>query len=290
VDGDGCAASCTLEPDCSTGTCASKCGDGIKLSPEECDDGNARDGDGCSQTCHIEAGFTCKNTTATLPAQLNLRVTYRDFISFPLAGATRHPDFETFGQPSTDYAPNLVKNALDSTGKPVMDGRCTQPGITTQCPFDQELTTQANFDQWYRDTPGINITVTDAILLPRQANGSYVFDSAYDGFYPLDNKGFTAAPAKESLEQADATVNDGGMHNFGFTSEVRYYFQYRGGETLTFSGDDDVWIFIHRSLALDLGGLHPRVERTLTLDQGAAGLATASCKKTRARSATTAMP
>jgi fibro-slime domain-containing protein len=102
-----------------------------------------------------------------------------------------------------------------------------------------------------------------------------VFDSANKGFFPLDKKGFTAPPAKESLEQADATVNDGGMHNFGFTTEVRYYFQYRGGESLTFSGDDDVWIFIDRKLALDLGGLHPRIERTLTVDQaaGALGLA-----------------
>jgi len=71
---------------------------------------------------------------------------------------------------------------------------------------------------------------------------------------------------------ADAVVNDGKPHNFGFTTEVRYFFQYRGGESLSFSGDDDVWIFINHALALDLGGLHTRTERTLMLDQGAAGL------------------
>ena len=54
VDGDGCAASCTFEPDCSTGACVSKCGDGIKLAPEACDDGNTSDGDGCSQSCAPE--------------------------------------------------------------------------------------------------------------------------------------------------------------------------------------------------------------------------------------------
>ena len=97
IDGDGCAATCTLEPDCSTGACASKCGDGIKLAPEECDDGNARDGDGCSKACTLEMGFACDDSSSEPPEQLNLRVTYRDFISFPTGRSTKHPDFECFG-------------------------------------------------------------------------------------------------------------------------------------------------------------------------------------------------
>src|SRR5262249_40722740 len=99
------------------------------------------------------------------------------------------------------------------------------------------------------------------------------FDSGNRGFFPVDSKGWTAAtPPKEDVTLADFTVNDGRNHDFGFTTEVRYFFQYRGGESLTFSGDDDVWIFFNRRLALDLGGLHTRTERTLVVDQGAAGL------------------
>jgi len=275
VDGDGCAADCTLEPDCTTGVCVSKCGDGIKLAVEECDDGNTTDGDGGTHDCKQERGFTCGNTALNPPSQLNLLVTYRDFISIPTNGGTRHPDFEGFAP--SQGTQNLVKPDLDTGGKPAIDGRCSslQPASFTNpalCPYGQQLTTEANFKQWYRDSAGANIAVKSALLLPRLANGSYVFDSANIGFFPLDNKGWTAAPIKESFGQSAASVNDGKLHNFGFTTEIRYFFQYRGGESLTFSGDDDVWIFVNRKLALDLGGLHPRLEATLNVDQRAAAL------------------
>ncbi|MBI5041354.1 MAG: DUF4215 domain-containing protein [Gammaproteobacteria bacterium] len=46
IDGDGCSATCTLEP---------MCGDGIVNGSEACDDGNNLNGDGCSASCTIEA-------------------------------------------------------------------------------------------------------------------------------------------------------------------------------------------------------------------------------------------
>ncbi|WP_373048619.1 DUF4215 domain-containing protein [Vulgatibacter sp.] len=35
------------------------CGDGVGTGSEACDDGNSSDGDGCSASCAVEAGFTC---------------------------------------------------------------------------------------------------------------------------------------------------------------------------------------------------------------------------------------
>ena len=37
--------------------CQPICGDGLKISPEECDDSNLVIGDGCDNTCHIEEGY-----------------------------------------------------------------------------------------------------------------------------------------------------------------------------------------------------------------------------------------
>ena len=46
------------------------CGDSIRAGAgsfrEECDDGNARDGDGCSAACRVEFGFGCRDTTSNL--------------------------------------------------------------------------------------------------------------------------------------------------------------------------------------------------------------------------------
>jgi fibro-slime domain-containing protein len=270
IDGDGCSAGCTLEPDCATGSCVSKCGDAVKLAPEACDDGNVRGGDGCAADCKLESGFLCTDAAMMPPAQLNLAATYRDFIAFPTGTGVRHPDYEAFW--GDGVSPLLVKTMLDAKGKPVADGRCMAAGTTAVCPYGQQLTNAANFATWYTDVSGVNQTIQGALLLPRTATGAYVFDSAKKGFYPIDGKGWLVAPAKEVVHGAEAGVNDGLNHNFGFSTEIRYFFQYRGGESLVFSGDDDLWIFVNRRLALDVGGLHSPQERTLDVDQSAAAL------------------
>ena len=59
-----------------------------------------------------------------------------------------------------------------------------------------------------------------------------------------------------------------------FTSEVRYWFPFDSTKTyvLDFLGDDDVWMFVNRRLAVDLGGIHSPAQGTITLT-GANGAA-----------------
>jgi hypothetical protein len=105
--------------------------------------------------------------------------------------------------------------------------------------------------------PGINLRFDQSVRLFRQADGSYRPDSATDapwaalgGFFPLEGLGY----GNEFLG-----------HNFFFTSELRYWFEYEGAERLDFSGDDDVWAFVNGQLAVDLGGVHDRSAATVLL-------------------------
>ena len=67
MGGDGCSATCTLEPGytCTTANpnvCTLNCGNGTLQTGETCDDGDATSGDGCSSVCAIESGYVCTGT------------------------------------------------------------------------------------------------------------------------------------------------------------------------------------------------------------------------------------
>jgi fibro-slime domain-containing protein len=267
--GDGCGADCRTEPVCvGTSGCTSPCGDGLKLPGEACDDGNAVSGDGCSATCTLEPSWDCRDISDADDGNLVVPVVYRDFLSRDAPNG--HPNFGA--DVSGTIVTGMVQATLAADRKPVMAAAPPQNG---------SLTTAADFAEWYHDSPR-NKAVRDTMTLTRQANGTFVFDHSErwsdvapvgwitPPFFPLDDRGWAEPPDGPEISRLADCDSDRVKHNYSFTSEVRYWFEYGGGETLEFIGDDDVWVFVNGRLAVDLGGIHGASSGSVTLDAAGA--------------------
>ena len=240
-------------------------------------------------------------STTTYPESFEVHGTLRDFRESTHSAG--HPDFDNPAYPN-GLRWGLVKPTLSADGKPELlsgtaksmktlykdsAGNAIAPALynpslgdvagTLNSSSQRSITSAATFANWFRDSPGVNLSEPFTLLLRRTIDSSgrttYVFDSLQaepfvtdddgpmlDGFFPLEGRLYgNSGPRTRSGVTHD--------RNFAFTLELETQFTYRTGasQAFTFRGDDDVWVFINGGLVIDIGGIHGPQPQVVHLDR-----------------------
>lgn len=156
---------------------------------------------------------------------------------------------------------------------------------------DTNMTTVTGTDRQMHSVPiyGMAVDAYKSIVLTDNGAGTYSFEAGYSGtkkdvqydresgtiyngtnggdesgFYPLEDLGYE----QPGLLTATSKVNNGAK-NGSFTLRGESQFVYKEASNLyfTFTGDDDVYMYINGTLALDLGGAHGRNSKTVELNK-----------------------
>ncbi len=306
LDGDGCSANCQPEPGyiCEPGTnCEDVNGTCSVRLPIVFRDFNANHSD-FQKNCATEAfGIVQPQLSAQgkplLVGSSNAAACIASATSFGQWFGAESGDYATinseirlfenaeggfvnrYGEDGEQY-PGVVRGRGRWCGNADQYTSCAEASAAGQC-------NQPAFDPDVDTCWQVGATLTPDVPADCCTNcfcAGSISQNFYDGnplFFPIDDHpdalADTRHPAKIPSQVYEAVGwpwEAGGtgeapagspLHNFHFTSEIAYWFEYREGMTanLTFIGDDDVFVFVNRKLALDLGGIHVPIAGTFNL-------------------------
>ncbi len=182
-------------------------------------------------------------------ASVTLSGTLRDFCA-PSIGTscTQLSDFE-------GAIPGVVTNMTGST----LVGGLPTAGASIAA----GASSADNFAKWYVDSPGYNLSKAFSLSLAETSPGSGVYSYANGAFFPIDGELYG---------------DQGRSHNYHFTLQLEGLLSFMDPTSgadyeFTFTGDDDLWVFVNGKRFIDLGGVHGAASGSFTEeDLKAAGL------------------
>ena len=185
------------------------------------------------------SGVALAVMAASIPAHaVTLTGTIRDFCAPSIAGScTALTDFE-------GPTPGVVTGMVAST----LVGGLPAPGPSLAAGGS----TVANFAKWYVDSPGFNLSTPTSLTLAEGPPGTFTFSDST--FFPIDGLLFG---------------DQGRIHNYHFTMHLEGLLSFSDptagpDKIFSFTGDDDLWVFVDGKLALDLGGVHGPTSASFT--------------------------
>jgi fibro-slime domain-containing protein len=134
-----------------------------------------------------------------------------------------------------------IRSPLDATGVPVYSPS-REPG------FYNTMPRQTVFDALWDDT---DQSIRLDVPLTFSPIGGQTHRYASANFFPINGRGFGSQHAG---------------HNYHFSMHLRFSFFYAPGQSIYVESDDDLWLYVDRRLALDMGGIHGTYAGHLDLD------------------------
>ncbi|MBU2223871.1 MAG: fibro-slime domain-containing protein [Gammaproteobacteria bacterium] len=195
--------------------------------------------------------------TGVVVISLTVSGAHAALINFPVNVTLRdftfaHPDFDNSG--ISGHSTGMVGDTLVG-GVPVFIGANGYGDVDNA----------STFATWFGDCNVVTPTMTCVQKYNRQIiatldDSTNVVSYSNSSFFPLD----------DVLNDGDPYNN----HNYSFTAQFGFDLIYNAGNqnTFSFTGDDDVWVFINDKLVMDLGGIHAAINGNFDMNTVAAQL------------------
>ncbi|KAM9962896.1 hypothetical protein ACTFIW_006117 [Dictyostelium discoideum] len=167
---------------------------------------------------------------------------------------SRNPDFEAANSGRVEKG--LVKTDLGADGTPVY---CCGSSKKSS------ITSETTFYSWFHNKPGTNLPINKEITLTQSTTNPNIYSYTNGSFFIIDGEGFDDKSKYPNEKLYYDTAKK--ARNFHYCAQTHTQFQYKTGDVFSFTGDDDVWVFINNKLAVDLGNMHPPSSSSVNLDQ-----------------------